>query len=109
MKIAHLAMQCAWGINSGIGVDVHVHRIARRLGWAGVDWSKSDKNVAASPKGGTPESTRLDLEDWMPPDLWTEINPLLVGFGQTICLPQRPRCVNCLLALECPSSTLKTT
>ncbi|KAL7752876.1 alpha,alpha-trehalase nth1 [Sorochytrium milnesiophthora] len=32
-KMSFLALQCAWGINAGIGVDVHVHRISNRLKW----------------------------------------------------------------------------
>lgn len=32
-KMAHLTMQHAWDVNSGIGVDVHVHRICNRLEW----------------------------------------------------------------------------
>jgi endonuclease-3 len=32
-KMAFLAMQCAWDVNVGIGVDTHVHRISNRLGW----------------------------------------------------------------------------
>lgn len=93
-KMAHLTMQYAWGRSLGIGVDVHVHRISARLGWT--------KNAK------TPEDTRKQLEDWLPPSLWTEINPLLVGFGQTVCLPLRPRCSTCLAHNLCPSSTYKT-
>ncbi|EEB92767.1 hypothetical protein MPER_08677 [Moniliophthora perniciosa FA553] len=32
-KMAFLALQVAWNLNHGIGVDVHVHRITNRLGW----------------------------------------------------------------------------
>jgi endonuclease-3 len=28
-KMAFLALQCAWNINAGVGVDVHVHRITK--------------------------------------------------------------------------------
>jgi endonuclease III len=73
----------------GIGVDTHVHRIANLLKW--VD-------------AGTPEKTRVALEGWLPQDLWGPVNPLLVGFGQTICVPRAPKCGECLLAQEgiCP-------
>lgn len=89
-KMAYLAMQFAWHQNVGIGVDVHVHRIVGRLGW--VEHSKS------------PEETRKALEEWLPSEYWTEINPLLVGFGQTICLPMRPLCSQCKLKDICPSA-----
>ncbi|CAG8556630.1 15953_t:CDS:2 [Acaulospora colombiana] len=85
MKMAMLAMQNGWGDNAGIGVDVHVHRITNRLGWH----KKETK---------TPEETRLNLESWLPKEYHGPINPLLVGFGQTICLPVRPKCEECLLA-----------
>ena len=31
-----------------------------------------------------PEETRKGLEQWLPTDLWGEINALLVGFGQQV-------------------------
>lgn len=42
----------------------------------------------------------------LPPhrDLWSEINGLLVGFGQQICLPVRPRCQTCLNQALCPAA-----
>uniref|UniRef100_A0A4W5PWD2 Endonuclease III-like protein 1 n=1 Tax=Hucho hucho TaxID=62062 RepID=A0A4W5PWD2_9TELE len=89
-KMAHLAMDIAWHQVSGIGVDTHVHRISNRLGWT---------------RGGTknPEETRKALEDWLPRDLWSEINWLLVGFGQQVCLPVNPLCSVCLNQHSCPS------
>ena len=45
-KMAHLTMNNGWGRQSGIGVDVHVHRIVARLGWTDPDICK------------TPEQTR---------------------------------------------------
>lgn len=78
--------------NAGIGVDVHVHRITNRLKWH-------------KPPTQTPEQTRVNLESWLPPDRFRGINPMLVGFGQVICLPVGPRCDVCLLATAklCPS------
>jgi len=87
MKMAMLAMQAAWGENVGIGVDVHVHRITNRLRWH----RKETKN---------PEETRLNLESWLPKEYHPTINPLLVGFGQTICQPVRTKCEECLLSKE---------
>ncbi|KAK6907011.1 hypothetical protein I203_101000 [Kwoniella mangroviensis CBS 8507] len=91
-KMAFLALQCAWDINAGIGVDVHVHRITNRLKWH-------------KPPTTTPEGTRLNLQSWLPPQLHRPINPMLVGFGQIVCLPVGPRCDVCLLGRRklCPS------
>ncbi|KAF7353854.1 Endonuclease III-like protein [Mycena venus] len=93
-KIGFLALQHAWGINIGIGVDVHVLRITRLLGWH---------------KADNPEDARISLESWLPTELQVEINPLLVGFGQTICPANTPHCGECdLSALGlCPSAKLK--
>ncbi|XP_018335211.1 endonuclease III-like protein 1 isoform X2 [Agrilus planipennis] len=86
-KMAHLCMQIAWGTVTGIGVDTHVHRITNRLKWVNTK---------------TPEETRKALEKWLPFDLWSEVNHLLVGFGQQICLPVRPQCETCLNKSLCP-------
>ena len=32
-KMTHLLLQCAWNKTEGIAVDVHVHRVANRIGW----------------------------------------------------------------------------
>ncbi|XP_053332589.1 endonuclease III-like protein 1 isoform X1 [Clarias gariepinus] len=90
-KMAHLAMDIAWKRVSGIGVDTHVHRISNRLGWT----RTATKN---------PEVTRRELEEWLPRDLWSEINWLLVGFGQQVCLPVSPLCSTCLNQNNCPSA-----
>ena len=82
-KMAYLCMSAAWGIDVGIGVDVHVHRITNLWGWH---------------KTKNPEETRYWLEGWLPRDKWHEINKMLVGLGQTVCLPVGRRCWECDLA-----------
>ncbi|KFO95545.1 Endonuclease III-like 1, partial [Calypte anna] len=90
-KMAHLAMNIAWDSVSGIAVDTHVHRITNRLKWV-----KQQTRY--------PEETRVALEDWLPRDLWRELNWLLVGFGQQTCLPVNPRCSECLNQDICPAA-----
>ncbi|KAJ4465513.1 DNA glycosylase, partial [Lentinula edodes] len=93
-KMGYLMLGSGWGLNVGIGVDVHVHRISNRLGWH-------------DPPTKTPEQTRINLESWLPHDLHQKINHLLVGFGQTICTPVKPKCSECTLSIIeglCPSS-----
>lgn len=82
-KMAYLCMSAAWGQHLGIGVDVHVHRITNMWGWHNTK---------------TPEETRLALQSWLPHEKWHEINKLLVGLGQTVCLPVKRRCGECYLA-----------
>ncbi|KAF9557740.1 DNA glycosylase [Agrocybe pediades] len=92
-KMAFLALQIAWNQNDGIGVDVHVHRITNLLGWH-------------KPPTKTPEQTRLNLQSWLPKELYGDINHMLVGFGQVICVPVSPRCDVCELSVKglCPSA-----
>ncbi|KAJ8889124.1 hypothetical protein PR048_008618 [Dryococelus australis] len=94
-KMAHLCMNIAWGLLTGIGVDTHVHRISNRLGW-----------VQTTTK--TPEATRVALESWLPRELWDEVNHLLVGFGQQVCRPVGPACSTCLNRDLCPFGRSQT-
>ena len=92
-KMAFLTLSAAWGRDEGIGVDVHVHRITNRWGWHAT---------------ATPERTREALQAWLPRSHWHEINHMLVGFGQTVCLPVGRRCGECVLSVEglCPSAVV---
>ncbi|XP_075147791.1 nth-like DNA glycosylase 1 [Haematobia irritans] len=91
-KMAHICMATAWHQTTGIGVDVHVHRICNRLQWV----QRTTKE---------PEQTRVALETWLPRDLWKEVNHLLVGFGQTTCTPVKPKCSECLNCNICPEAS----
>lgn len=84
-KMAYLCMSVAWNRTEGIGVDVHVHRITNLWGW------NKTKN---------PEETRHALQSWLPHDRWREINSLLVGLGQAVCLPVGRKCGECELGFE---------
>ncbi|KAL8388110.1 hypothetical protein RB595_009454 [Gaeumannomyces hyphopodioides] len=88
-KMAHLCMSApnGWDRVEGVGVDVHVHRITNLWGWNGAAPTKN------------PEATRAALESWLPRARWREINWLLVGFGQTVCLPIGRKCGDCELGL----------
>ncbi|KAI4096415.1 MAG: hypothetical protein LQ344_000923 [Seirophora lacunosa] len=95
-KMAYLCMSAAWGRTEGIGVDVHVHRITNLWGWH---------------KTREPEETRKALQAWLPREKWHEINHLLVGFGQTICLPVGTKCGECVLSTKglCPGAVAQKT
>ncbi|KAJ1747517.1 alpha,alpha-trehalase nth1 [Coemansia sp. RSA 1821] len=93
-KMAYLAMHAAWQDTQGIGVDTHVLRITHRLGWV-------------SESARTAEATRHSLESWMPKSLWREINPLLVGLGQTVCRGVAPKCGECPVNRFCPSAQVR--
>ncbi|XP_060178631.1 endonuclease III homolog 1, chloroplastic-like isoform X2 [Lycium barbarum] len=95
-KIAHLVMIMAWNKVEGICVDTHVHRVSNRLGWVSRPGTKQGTR--------SPEETRVSLQQWLPKEEWVSINLLLVGFGQTICTPLRPRCAKCTVSELCPSA-----
>lgn len=84
-KTANLVMALAFNIPS-IAVDIHVFRISQRLGWT---------------KGDKPEQIEEQLEKGFPPEHWNRINQTLVGFGQTLCKPQRPQCHRCKITAQC--------
>lgn len=69
-KMAYIVENIAWGKQSGIGVDTHMHRIFNQLHW--VNNTK------------TPEKTRVQLESWLPKEKWSQVNYLWVGFGQEV-------------------------
>ena len=69
-----------------IPVDIHVHRIANRLGLVQTE---------------TPEETELELMRTVPKKYWLELNELFVRFGQTTCKPVGPRCDICTLTADC--------
>jgi endonuclease-3 len=85
-KTANLVLAIAFK-QPAIAVDIHVFRISRRLGWA---------------TGEKPELVEEELKLLFPPEFWRRINQALVGFGQTVCKPQKPNCDICVLNKECP-------
>ncbi|XP_010510195.1 PREDICTED: endonuclease III homolog 1, chloroplastic-like isoform X2 [Camelina sativa] len=99
-KMAHLILHIAWNDVQGICVDTHVHRICNRLGWVSRPGTKQ--------KTTSPEETRVALQQWLPKEEWVAINPLLVGFGQMICTPLRPRCEACTITKLCPAAFKET-
>ena len=91
-KVALLTLQHAWNDSQGIGVDLHVHRIANRLGWA---------------RASDAEQTRIQLQEWLPHEYWAPMNSLFVGFGQTICRAPFPQCEICEVHQLCPVGRLR--
>jgi len=86
LKTATLVLGAGYGMEI-ITVDTHVHRIANRWGIA---------------KTKTPDETYWHLDRILPPSGKRRVNPILVSFGQTICLPVSPKCSECTLEGHCP-------
>lgn len=68
-------------------VDVHVHRVAGRLGWAGPRES-----------AGALQARMMDL---VPPQLTYVLHMGLVRHGRTVCRPSKPRCADCVISDHC--------
>ena len=84
-KIANIILIHAFG-KDAVAVDTHVHRIANLLGLVDTE---------------TPHQTEEELKRVAPKRYWKELNYLLVGLGQTLCTPQRPKCEKCPLRDIC--------
>lgn len=85
-KTANLVVIAGYN-KPGICVDTHVHRISNRFGY--VKTKNADK-------------TEMALRKVLPPDLWMDINRLLVTLGQNICHPTSPKCSICVINNLCP-------
>ena len=85
-KCAHLTLGIACREPSGIGVDVHVHRVTNRWGYVHTE---------------TPEGTQQALEQKLPRRHWLRINALLVPFGKHVCTRARPHCSTCPVLDRC--------
>lgn len=84
LKMGTLFMNSV-GTVSGIGVDLHVHRIVNRLEWI---------------KSKTPEESETKLQELFDEAVWMDINPVLVGFGQIKC-KSKPLCDDCPINSTC--------
>jgi hypothetical protein len=87
-KMAFIVESVAWGKQSGIGVDTHMHRMFNQLQWV---------------NSTQPEQTRLQLESWLPRDYWPNVNVLWVGMGQEVQQFQDKllrKCLDCSRPME---------
>ena len=85
IKTANLVLGEAFNVPA-ICVDTHVHRVSNRLGLI---------------KTKTVEETEKALEKLLPKKYWIEWNPLIVKWGQNICVPISPKCSECAIYNLC--------
>lgn len=85
-KTANLVLIIAFRSDENICVDVHVHRIANRLGWVHTR---------------RPEETEQSLYRTIERRWWPLVNQYLVTWGQNVCRPIRPRCQKCPIITLC--------
>ncbi|MCL6481575.1 MAG: endonuclease III [Firmicutes bacterium] len=85
-KTANVVLGTAYGIPSGIVVDTHVQRLARRL-----DLTKNTD----------PKKIEQDLMRILPQEKWIRFSHQLIWHGRRICQARKPRCAECTLEALC--------
>ena len=86
-KTANVVLGTAFGIASGVVVDTHVARLARRLGLT----TEED-----------PDKIERDLTKLVPPEAWVALGHRLILHGRRVCHARKPACDGCPLARLCP-------
>ncbi len=85
-KTANVVLTNAYNIPSGVVVDTHVARVARRLGLADED---------------KPEKIEDELMDLVPKDEWIFFGPAVILHGRYTCTASDPKCPSCVLEDVC--------
>ena len=87
-KTANVVLGTAYGLATGIVVDTHVSRVARRL-----DLTKEKD----------PVKIERDLMKIIPKEKWIVFSHQLIHFGRYICQSRKPKCAECPLNDLCYS------
>jgi endonuclease-3 len=92
-KTANVVLGTAFGIASGVVVDTHVQRIARRLDLTReTDPGKIEKNLMKT----------------IPKEKWILFSHQIIHHGRALCVARNPKCAECGLASLCyaPDKTI---
>ena len=92
-KTANVVLGVAFGV-PGFAVDTHVTRLTRLL-----------RLTAAT----DPVKIEEDVCSIVPPSEWTGLSLRLILHGRRVCIANKPRCHQCVLADICPSAELGLT
>jgi endonuclease-3 len=85
-KTANVVLGTAYGIASGVVVDTHVQRIARRL-----DLTKQ----------ADPVKVEQDLIKIIPKERWILFAHQIIHHGRALCIARKPKCAECKLDPIC--------
>lgn len=85
-KTAAVVLGNAFGIPA-VAVDVHVQRVAQRLGWTSVD--------------ADPRSIEHTIMTTIDPQHWVQLCHRMIRLGRAHCRPKRPWCSRCPLHDTC--------
>jgi endonuclease-3 len=86
-KTANVVLGTAFGLASGVVVDTHVKRLARRLGLT---------------LSTDPVVIERELIAVVPRKHWVDLSHRLIAHGRQVCAALRPRCTECALETLCP-------
>jgi len=87
-KTANVVLGTAFGLATGVVVDTHVQRIARRL-----DLTREK----------VPHKIEKDLMRAIPPERWIDFSHQLIHHGRQVCAARKPACHRCGLEPVCYS------
>jgi endonuclease III len=85
-KTANVVLGTVYGIASGVVVDTHVQRIARRL-----DLTKEED----------PVKIEKDLMKLLPQERWILFSHQIIHHGRRLCVARTPKCAECRLNPVC--------
>ncbi len=88
-KTANVVLGTAFGLPTGVVVDTHVRRVARRLALTASD---------------DPQKIERDLMARIPRAQWIAFSHRTIWHGRRVCFARNPSCGTCLLAPHCPSA-----
>lgn len=92
-KTANVVLGTAFGVASGVVVDTHVARLAKRLGLT---------------RARTPARIEQDLMAVLPKREWIDFSHRMIQHGRKICTARRPKCDLCPLSRLCPKIGVRT-
>ncbi len=85
-KSANVIIRESGGKAQGVIVDLHVVRVAPRIGFA---------------SGTQPEKIEKQIMAIVPPNHWNEIGMAISFLGREICRPTNPKCPECVMKTVC--------
>jgi endonuclease III len=88
-KTANVVLGQSFGIASGVVVDTHVQRLAKRMGFTVAD---------------DPLKIEQDLMNLFPEKDWIVLGSVLILHGRKTCDARKPKCDVCSVATHCPAA-----
>lgn len=88
-KSANVIIRESGDVAEGVIVDLHVLRVAPRLGIA------SEKDAAK------PEKVEKQIMAAVAPEHWNEVGMAISFLGREICRPTNPKCTECIMSPVC--------